>query len=281
MKKVYFSDSGTLIDLTTKVEDYFSTPVNIDYTTIEDYIYIGSELPFNSLFFDVVTANEITVTAAVEYWDGRDWVSMVDLQDETSVNDISMSKNGHMTWLIDKSNGWVSEDTVGSNGSENITGLGNIVAYDLYWLRLSFDSTLTSAMTMNWIGPKFCNTADVDGEYRLLAKSVFKTSYETGKTDWEREIILASRIIVDDLQAKGTIISSDQLMERRVFKDACVTKVAELVFTNMGDDYIDDATRAKAEYKTRLNKKNYKVDIDGDGKLDKKELGVTVGHLSR
>lgn len=281
MKKFIFSDNGTLSDLSYKVEDYHANTVTIDYTTSADYLYVGSEFAFNSLFFDLSTANTASAVMTIEHWDGSSWEAMVDLVDETSTGGASWGQSGHVTWTPNKQKVWQKNDTVKSNGSVEITGLGDVTIYDLYWLRISFDATLDVGTALNWIGPKFCNTNDVDGEYRLLSKSAFKTSYESGKTDWEKEIVLASRLIVEDLKAKESIYSGDQLLERRVFKDVCVSKVAELVFTNLGDDYVDDATRARNEYKSRLNKKNYKADKNNDGRLDKQELGVSTGGLYR
>lgn len=281
MKKFIFSDNGTLNDYSYKVEDYHANTVTIDYTSAQDYIFIGSELAFNSLFFDLSTANTASTAVTVEHWDGSSWEEMVDVIDETSLSGASFGQSGYITWTPNKQKVWQKNDTVKSNGSVEITGLGDVTIYDLYWIRISFSNTLDIGTTLNWIGPKFCKSNDVDGEYRLLAKSAFKTSYESGKTDWEKEIILASRLLIEDLKSKEAIVDGDQLLERRLFKDACVSKVAEIVFTNLGDDYVDDAKRAQTEYKSRLNKKNYKADKNNNARLDKQELGVSTGGLYR
>ena len=197
MKRFIFSDNGTLIDYSTQVENYHADTATINYTLGEDYIYIGSELPFNSLFFDVSTANAVSSSMSIEYWTSSTWESMVDVLDETLVSGASLGKSGHVTWTPDKQEIWQKEDTVKSNGTEEITGLGDVTVYDLYWIRISFSASLDVATALNWIGPIFCSSADVDREYRLLSKSAFKTSYEAGKTDWEREIILASGLLVE------------------------------------------------------------------------------------
>ena len=281
MKKFIFSDNGTLIDKSVEVEDYHSGSIVMDYTTSADDVYIGSELPFNSLFFDIASANAVAAVPTISYWDGSTWQSMVEVLDETSSGGASLAQSGHITWVTDKNYSWVSEDTVGSNGNEKITGLGNATVYDLFWIKIEFNATLTNTTEINFIGPKFCEDADVTGEHTMFGVTAFKSNYESGKTDWEKEIILASRLLVEDLIDKATIVSGDQLLRRRKLRDACVSKVAELVYSNLGDDYENDATKARNEYSKRLNKKNYGADKNSNARLDKKEMGVMTGGLYR
>ena len=281
MKKFIFSDNATLNDYSAKVENYHANNVTIDYTLSQDYLFIGSELPFNSLFFDLSTANTTSANVVIEYWTGTAWLAMVEILDETSLSGASFGQSGHMTWSPDRYDSWSAEDTVNSNGVERITGLGNVTVYDLYWIRVSFSATLDVGTAVNWIGPKFCTSADVESEFKLLSKTAFKSAYESGKTEWEEEIVTASRLIVEDLIDQGSIFSGDQLLERRKLKDVCVSRVAQVVFTNLGDDYTDDADRARIEYKSRLSKKNYKADKNNNALLDKQELGVQTGGLFR
>lgn len=281
MKRFIFKDNSALSDFSYQLENYHGDTVTIDYTLSEDYLYVGAELPFNSLFFDLSTANTASADINIEYWTGTEWVSMVNIIDETKTGGASFGKSGHVTWTTDKQEVWHREDTVRSNGTEQITGLGNITIYDLYWMRISFKASLDVGTALNFVGYAFCSSEDVEAEYRLLSKSSFKTSYEAGKTDWEKEIIIASRLLVEDLIDKNSIILGEQLLDRRKFKDACVSKVAEIVFTNLGDDYTDDAEKAKREYKNRLDKKNYRADLNGNARIDKREMGVTTGGLYR
>lgn len=277
MKRFYHDNNGTLTEYSTQLENYHSDAATLDIVAIEDAIYIGSELPFNSLYFDLSTPNDQNSMPTVRYWDGGEWVAMVDLIDETN----GMFNSGYMTWVTDKSENWAKEDTVYPNGNEQIAGLGNITVYDLYWIKITFSGDLNPSTALNWVGPKFCTDADLEGEFVLFGKSGFKSAYEAGKTDWEREIVLASRLVVEELIDKGSIISGDQLLERRKLRDACVSKTAELIFTAMGDDYEDDRVKARSEFKSRINKKNYKADLNANARLDDSEKGMVTGVLYR
>lgn len=277
MKRFIHSDNGTLKDYSTELKNYHSGSAVIDYTVTADAIYIGSELPFNSLFFDISVANDQAATPTVQYWDGGNWRSMVEVIDETN----GLFNSGHITWTTNKSHNWANEDTVYPSGTEQITGLGNVTIYNLYWLKITFNVTLKATTALNWIGPKFCDDNDVTGEFTLFSKSGFLTAYESGKTSWEREIILASNLIIEKLIDKDIIISGDQLLERSKLRDACVSKVAELIFNNLGDDYEDDRKKARAEYDERMNKKNFRADINQNARIDEQEMGVMVGGLYR
>jgi len=281
MKRFIFSDNSTLIDYSTELEDYHAGSAVIDYTATEDAIYIGSELPFNSLFFNATAVNAETASVVVQYWNGTEWKTMVDILDETKASGATLAQAGHMTWTTDKNEGWAKEDTVNSNGDEAITGLGDITIYDLYWVKITFSATLTNTTELGWIGPKFCEDADLTGEFTLFGKSKFMANYGSGVSDWQSQIVMASRIMVTDIIKKNVIQNGDQLLERRKLMDACVAKTAQLIFKNLGDDYEDDKNNARTEYHSRLSLKNFSADKNANARKDESEKGVQVGGLYR
>ena len=275
MKRFIFKNDSSLLDYSLELVDYHSGTAVVDYVSAEDSIYIGSELPFNSLFFDVSVVNAQAATPSVSYWTGSQWAPMVDVLDETKVSGVSLAKSGYITWTTDKNSGWVRKDT------DEISDLSSITIYDLFWLKLDFSADLDATTAFSFIGPKFCSDADLTGEHTLFGNTTFKANYESGKVDWEKEIVLASRLVVTDIKKKQAIISGDQLLDRRILIDATVSKCAEIIFTNLGDDYENDRNNAKAEYKNRLDLPNFAVDENADGRLNDSEKGVKLGGLYR
>lgn len=276
MKRFIFNDNGTLSDYSTELVDYHSGTGLVNYVLTEDSIYIGSELPFNSLYFDVSAANDQASVVSVSYYNGTTFESMVDVQDETASSGVTLAQSGHIIWTPNRDSRWQR-----LSNTEDLAALADVTIYDLYWLKIDFSASLAVTTALSFIGPKFCEDADLTGEHVLFANSTFKSNYESGKTDWEKEIILASRLIVTDLKKKQAIVSGDQLLERRILTDACVSKTAELIFTNLGDDYNNDRDNARAEYKARLDLPNFSADKDGDAMLDASEKGVKLGGLYR
>lgn len=281
MKRIFFDNNGTLSDFSTELENYHNGTALIDYTLSQDAIYIGSELPLNSLFLDVSSVNSIAAAPTLSYWDGQQWREMVEVIDETATNGVALAKSGHLTWTTDKQYGWTAEDTVKQDDTEQITGLGSVTVYDLYWLKITYSASVTNTTELSFVGPKFCEQADLKGEYAMLGNSTFISNYESGKTTFDREIVLASRIIIEDLIDMAVIQNGDQLLDRRKLRYACVSKVAEIVFNNLGDDYENDTKKAKSEYKQRISKKNYKADFNANARLDEQEKRITTGGLYR
>jgi len=271
MKRFFHKDNTLLKDYSTQLENYHANSAVIDYVLTEDALYVGAELPFNSLFFDVKTANDQAANITIQYWDGSAWRDTVETIDESN----KLFNSGHITWTTSKSYNWAKDDT------ERVTDLTSITVYDLYWLKITFSATLNPLTELNWIGSKFCDTNDLAGEYSLFSKTNFISAYETGKTDWGKEIVLASRLLIEDLIDRNAIQSGEQLLERRKLKDVCVSKTAEIIFKNLGDDYDDDRKKAKQEYESRLNKKNFSVDLNQNARLDTREKGMVTGGLFR
>lgn len=53
--------------------------------TDSEYMYIGSDLPFNHRFFYIETANITPANLAVDIWDGNNWNAAVDVNDQTAI----------------------------------------------------------------------------------------------------------------------------------------------------------------------------------------------------
>ena len=162
-----------------------------------------------------------------------------------------------------------------------ITGLGTVTIYDHYWIRLSFSGSLTNGMTIDWMGNLFSDDNDLKGRFPDLVRSDTKDAWESGKTDWEEQHVLAARNIIQDLESRRALVHKGQILDRKDYIDASVFKVAEIAFRGMGRDFIDDRDNAKMNYEERLNNSAGKIDKDADGLTDRVELEKPQGRLTR
>lgn len=275
--RIIFSDNGTLNDWTINLANYHQGDETFSFVSAEDFIYIGSDLPFNHLYFKFSTANTNTVNLSLSIWDGNNFENAADLFDETD----GFKNDGFITWVPDKNKGWGREDT-NVNGAERVTGLGTITIYDKYWIRLGFDSDLSASSIISWVGNLFSNDNDLKVEFPDLMRTNTLLAFETGKTDWEEQHVRAAEIIIDDLIDRRIISSKDQILERRNLSRASVSKVAEIVYSAFGDDGLDNMTRARKEYDKRISKNLFVKDKDNDGIIDKNEkIDYTHGKLLR
>lgn len=274
-KRIFYSDNGILRDFSVNLNKYDSIESEFDYISGEDYIYIGSRLPFNSLYFKVITQNQMPANMYVEVWDGENWEFVNELIDETG----ALSTSGYITFTPDRDSGWVMEDT--SGGGDYVPGLETIKIYDKYWLRISFDSDLSSAVSLSWVGHVFADDSDLGSEYPDLVKPNVITSFKNGKTNWEEQLVRASEIVIEDLTINRNIIDSSQILDRYDYRSATIQKCAEIIFNAFGDDFVDQKQRAREEYQRRLSIPSKKIDNNNNGIEDKIEIIQGQGWLTR
>ena len=280
--RVIYSNNGVLSDFSKELNKYQSgNQVISDFVASEDKIFIGSRHPFNHLFIKFITPNANNVTASIKYWDGEEFHSVVHIDDETN----GFKNNGFITFFPDKDESWDREST--NHSGEQVTGLTSVKIYDLYWLELTFDSDFSANVDLSWFGQKFCDDDDLGGEYPDLNRSVMRDAFlkdgqvSGDKTDWEEQIVIASKMIIKDLKAKNLIYHSGQVLEREVFKLTCVSKLAEIIYNSLGDDYIDNRTSSRQEYISRLDNSVNQLDKNKNALVDVVEEAARSGFMSR
>lgn len=274
-KRIIHSDNGTLRDLSVNLNKYEAGSEVVELVSSEDFIYIGSRLPFNGLFFKFDVQNATPSTPTVSYWDGDVWKSTVNILDETA----GMTQSGHITWYPDLDESWHREHT--NYNGETVDGLTDIVIYNLYWVRISFGADFDVGTSFSFMGDLFCDDDDLYTEFPDFRASNVLDSFETGKTDWEEQRIRASRILAQDLVDKGILKDPSQVLNRRDYIYACIQKTAELIYSSFGPDFSEVRLAARNEYYARLKKKIHRIDLNGNALEDRFEMKNKTGFLSR
>lgn len=256
-------------EITQKINRLDSNNYSLSYT-LGDYIYIASELPLNNFFIKLGTVkNAISATMKIEYY-SKNWEQVVNIIDGTN----GLANDGHVEFTPNRQVGW----SMPFNSSD--VGISAVV-YDMYYIRISFDKTLTSSIDLSFIGSKFSDDTDLFFEYPIFDDSNFMNAFKTGKTSWEEQHIKAGQIIVDDLIKRGVIVSKDQILDKNKFTGASVCKVAEIIFTAFGNDYVSGRKLANEEYVKRLDLSQYNVDKNADGILSRAENAASQGWVTR
>lgn len=256
------------IEITKEVTRLDSSNSVLNYTS-GDFIYISSDLPFNHLFIKQSVHNDVAAVMSVEYY-AAGWVPVIELNDETN----GLFVDGFVEFTPNKNNGWTMEPY-----STNV-GLTKMI-YDKYWVRISFDVTLKVTTALSFIGNKFSDDTDLFFEYPIFNNANFLTAFKSGKTDWEEQHVKAAELIIADLQKKSVILGAGQILDRKSFIGASVCKVAEIIYTAFGNDYVDQKKEALSEYYKRLNLSQYSVDANNDAILEPLEQQSRQGWLSR
>jgi hypothetical protein len=138
--KFIFSDNGTLSDKTIDVANYHGGAAVLPIVSADDALFIGVRYPLNSFYFKSGVVNDQASSMAISYWDGKEFTSMVELIDETAVSGVTLAQSGHITFVPDRNEGMAMEDTQDSSGNENVTGLGDVNIYYIYWYKITFSA---------------------------------------------------------------------------------------------------------------------------------------------
>lgn len=273
-KRIVFSDNEVIEDISIDLNNYHSGVFTKAIVASEDYLYVGARLPFNSVYFIMSAGNENSGSISVDYWDGHDWRATVDVLDETN----GFANDGHVTFTPDRDRLWHREHTNYNN--ERVDGLGDVVIYNQYWARFSISHD-TSAIGIKWVGDLFCSDDDIYSEYPELASTNAKESFEANKTSWQEQIVIASRMCVNELINKQIIKGGEQILNWRDYTLAAVSKTVQLIFAGFGPDYEKPRIDARNEFSSRITKKIHRVDLDKDAIESVFESQNETGFLKR
>lgn len=258
-------------DISVAVNNFRSANAAFAYTTGE-YLYIGSILPFNNLWFETGVANTEATNLSLSIWWGNAWESAVDILDETD----GLTKTGRINFSTNRLKGWDIEQT-----TDDVAGLEAFEIYWRYWVRLSWSASFSNTTTIAYVGQKFSDESSLYSYYPDLSQTDVLTGFKADKTDWKEQHYMAAEHIVMDLKKRDIIKSRGQLLDWSLFQEASCHRVAEMVYTAFGRPYFDQLLEARRSYSNAMNLKNYSVDLNQDGNLSHYERKITTNFVTR
>lgn len=229
--RVIHSDNGTLTDKSLVSQDRTNT-FSLPIVSGEDYIYIGQYYPTNNLYFSIDTANTNSATISIDIWN-NEWTSAVDILDATSDSGKSMAQSGVVQWDIDRDNmGWTRLHDPTDEGAD--LGFNTLDIYDLYWIRIGFSADLSSGSDINQVGYKFAS----DNDIKALAPDIndYLASWETGKTNWEEQLLEGSKQLINWLKINGKIAHAGQLLRFDEVNIACAYRTLAIIYEGLGGE---------------------------------------------
>jgi len=274
-QRVIFSDNGSLSDKSLELNDFRSGTTALAAVASEDYLYIGSVLPFGARYIEIGTPNATASVMSVELYENPTrWTSAVDLIDMTSSSSKSLAQSGYIRFQRDRDATWNSLER-----SEDI--LPGTDIYDLYWMRLKWSVSLHASTTLKYIGHKFSTDTALYERYPDLNQDALKTQFETGKTDWNHQHYIAANMIISDLRDRKLILTGDQILDPWAFEAASVHKVAEMLYQAFGQPYLENRKEATARYKAEMDLAFKNLDLSGDANLSIDERFTAQGRFYR
>lgn len=258
-------------DISIAVNDFRAANAPFVYQTGE-YMYVGSILPFNNLFFELSHKNTHSATVSIDIWWGNAWVSAVDILDETS----GMRFDGRLNFNTNRLKGWDIEQT-----TDDVAGLEAFEIYWRYWVRLSWSASFSNNTALAYVGQKFSDDSVLYSFYPDLAQDDMLTSFASGKTDWKEQHYMAAEHIIMDLKKRDIIKSKGQLLDWSLFQAAACHRIAEMVYTAFGAPYFDQMKTARDAYKEAMNMKFFSTDLNASGALEPVERRFSTNFVTR
>jgi len=169
--RVILSDNTVLTDLSINLNNFKSGTETVVLVAAEDFLFVGSDLPFNHRYLDIGTANSNASVLSVSLWDGDTFSAAVDTIDETDSSGVTLAQSGVFSWKLDKNKNWSRKDT------EDVTGLTTLTIYHLFWARFAVSADLSGGTTLNTVGNKFSSDADLGVLYPELVTSDAKNRF--------------------------------------------------------------------------------------------------------
>lgn len=262
MRDLFFfhDDNGTFADYTLDARDYIRDSISVDFTALEDYLYLGLYKPFYSSYMEFSTASALSQAITWEYWNGSAWTAL-SVNDETK----NFSRSGFINWNRPLSD-WAAT-TVNSE--------------EKYWIRarLSLDETI---VIQGW-NIVFADDNDLAAEQRDMGTNRFKFK---GDNSFIAYHVAARNEIVQSIRNSGNatrVDNSDQLNNftkwdildigeiREAAKFLALSKINFDVSDNVDDKYY----QRFSDYRNRFGEA-YKLwfrslDMDDDGVMDDDE----------
>jgi hypothetical protein len=274
-----FSDNAVLEDVSVRLNDFKGDSFNMPFVAAEDFLYIGSDMPFNHRWFEIQSPNDQTASLEISVWEGDTWAPANDVIDQTSLGGVALAQSGHILFRPDEDEGWSREDT--NQDSDQITGLTDVTIYGLYWARLRWTADLASTTTIKYIGHKFSNDDDVRLIFPILLEPKVLDQFEDGKTNWDQQHFWAAEQIIRDLRRRNIVFSRNQILDMDLLSDASVFKVAEAAFRSFGKDFVQERDEARSEYNKQLDKAIKHIDQNKNAILEQYERFKRPGFMKR
>lgn len=275
-QRIIHGDGATLRDRSVELNSIFAGAAVLDLAVTDDYLYIGSDLPFNHRYFQVSVANAVVSAVSVDIWDGSSWVAAVDVVDQTASAGACFAQSGFISWATPRGSSWGKEET-----TENVTGLTTLKIYNLYWVRLKVSASLTGTTAMTYVGHRFATDADLGGYYPDLIQSNVMTAHTSGKSTWADQHFLAAEEMIQDIRRKGIAWNANQLLDWEQFNIAGIHRVAALIMSSMGADFVDARARSLADYREAMSVPALAVDANEDGHKDEEPKRSYGGEIFR
>jgi hypothetical protein len=271
--RVIQSDNGVLTDRSIDNQDE-TTTLPLALVKDEDYYYVGQHFPCNNFYMKVNTVNDVSANINIEYYDNTQWRSAVDILDATKISGVPVARSGVIQFSPDTQYRWhkTADTTTGQFPDE----LSTLNIFNVYWFRFSYSQSLNASTALDRITYSFSSSQQIDN----LDKDVADYLDDFGLTTWEDPIITSSESVVLDLMNRGIILNRGEILNLQDVTRATDWQTLIWIYRNLGGDFKDKLTEAKANYQKSFGQK-LSLDRNEDAFLSAGEISSSARVLTR
>jgi hypothetical protein len=266
--RLFYSDNGTLSDKSLDNQDEDTTIPFTENIATEDYLYIAKYYPFNNFFVKVSSANAVSSTLAIQYYDGTTWRDAVDILDGTASGGKTLARSGVVQFSPNRNYNWNKvEDTTNNNAPDELSG---VTIYNCYWLRIRWSANLTSTTALDTVSYSFSRSQRLNN--LDISINDYLTSFSATKTNWDDEVMTASLHVVSDMKSRGIIVDHGQVLRFDDVSLATEYKALALIFNSLGKSYVEKVVYYEAKYKETTNAGVFTIDKNNNAQVDTSEI---------
>jgi hypothetical protein len=257
-------------DYTEELNDFLEETVAVVVTS-SDPLYFGKEKPLNNLYIKYETPSVSKISYDIEYFDGNNWVSVLNLNDDTK----KQTRSGFITWQEADDNTVIEETTVDSVSN--------------FWYRMV--PTADSTVTITAMGVLFSQDRDIFQARPALDDVDFRSAVVGSDTDYTRVHLEIKEQIIQDIRNDGILkYQSENEPERLKFyrnitewdlfdideikqaaKNLALSKIYFSLSDATDDKWEQEARRFNSNYVKNMDLAHISLDRDNDGKLQQYE----------
>lgn len=281
-QNIFFWDNSaqTFTEYTRELNDYRTGSKSLTFDA-DDRLYIATKLPFNHRYFNLSAVNaDTSPNLIVEYFGADEWVTPSRTLDYTeTAAGATFGQSGILQFIPDDSNTINNQSDTDVMDTNFQTYAPRV--YDMYWCGIGFDAATT--IGFNYTGQLFCSSDElIYAAYPLLREPRYLTQWESGKTDWLDQRILATNEVCSELERRSILMDRNQVLDTARLSEACIHQAAVIMFSGLGVDRFEkEIISAGKRYSDAMQMQRYNVDLNQDALLDTSERFVNVSFRSR
>jgi len=150
----------------------------------------------------------------------------------------------------------------------------SLTIYNMMWLR--FKPTINIDALTDAFSISYAFTSSQQLNNHDIEINNYYDRFAVGKTDWNNEIVTASRYLVADLKRKNIVQDHAQILRFDDVSLACEWKTLEHIYNNMGKAYVEKRDDARIQYDKYISIRERSLDKNNDASLSMDELKGSI-----